>query len=210
MKKIPTLLPKDPNDLGRVIPGEIHFSVTHFAIKIDGTSCLIHEGNPYCRYDVKLFKRKNGKIIHTLTPEELISKLPPGAIACQEPDPKSGHWPHWIPVLETNPEHKYIFEGFSSLENKIDGTYECIGPKIQGNPHNEDSHIWIHHQAKELIFEVEGFKESPFETFKNLFETFPWEGLVAYNENEPIAKIRRSDFGFENTGFASTKTLFKK
>lgn len=209
MKKIKTLLPKDPNDLGKVIPGEPTVEVTHFAIKIDGTSCLIKDGIPYCRYDVKLFKRKNGQIIKTFTEEELNEKLPEGAMACQEPDMKSGHWPHWIPVLASNAEHKYILEGFENLVLKVDGTFECIGPKIQGNPHGEEKHIWIHHQAKELIFDVENWRENPYETFKNLFEYFKWEGLVAYNGIDPVAKIRRSDFWFENVGFNSVEILFK-
>jgi hypothetical protein len=172
---------------------------------------MIQDGKPYCRYDVKLFRRKHGKIVQTFTVEEVQAKLPEGAIACQEPDMKSGHYPHWIPVIEGNPDQKYIWEGFSSLVNPVDGTYECIGPKLQGNPHGEESHLWIHHQAKELIFQLkdEDLKETPYETFKTLFETFPWEGLVAYNGLDPVAKIRRSDFGFENTGFNSTKTLFK-
>jgi hypothetical protein len=211
MKKIKTLLPKDPTDLGKVIPGNpTTIDVTHFSIKIDGTSCLIENGVPYCRYDVKLFKRKNGKIIKTFTEEELKSKLPDGAIPCQEPDTKSGHWPHWIPVSETNPEHQYILEGFKNLTLCVDGTYECIGPKLQGNPHNEKHHIWIHHQAVELIFPVENWLDNTYETFKSLFENFPWEGLVAYNGSDPVAKIRRTDFGFEKCNYNQASTLFNK
>lgn len=207
MKKIPTLLPKDPNDLGKIIAGPVTISVTHFAIKIDGTSCLIKDGKPYCRYDAKLFKKKRGKITATYTPEELSKNLPEGAIPCQEPDTVSGHWPHWVPVLETKPEHQYILEGFNSLEIKIDGTYECIGPKVQNNPHGEESHKWVHHVSEKLIFPVQDWETDPFNFFKELFADFGWEGLVAYNEIEPVAKIRRSDYGFTNSGYNSIKTL---
>lgn len=208
MKKIPTLLPKDPNDLGRVIPGEVNQKVTHFSIKIDGTSCMIRNGLPYCRYDAKLFKKKNGKLT-SFTIEEIMDTLPQGSIPCQAPDQVSGHWPHWIPVLETNPEQQYILEGYKALPIIIDGTYECIGPKIQGNPHGEETHIWIQHTSPDLIIAVEYWQTDPYNTFKSLFENFPWEGLVAYNGNEPIAKIRRSDFGYEKTKYLSTKTLDK-
>jgi hypothetical protein len=212
MKKIPTLLPKDPNDLGKVINGEITVKITHYSIKIDGTSCMIKEGKPYCRYDVKLYRKKHGKIVKTLTIEEIKETLPEGAIACQAPDEKSGHYPHWIPVLETKPEHKHIWEGYTNVKNPLDGTYECIGPKIQGNPHDVDNHIWVHHQAKELIFEIpdEQQKDTPYETFKNLFKDFQWEGLVAYNGLDPVAKIRRSDFGYEKISYISPKVLFNK
>lgn len=197
MKKISTILPKDPNDLGKVIAGEIKVSIDHFKLKIDGTSCMVLDGKPYSRLDVKMFKRKKGKII-TFTEEEILKKIPEGAIACQEPDEKSGHWPHWIPVIMDDPSQKYIAEGFNNLNEIIDGTYECIGPKIQDNPHGVENHLWIPHFHEKLIFELDNeWKESPFEFFKDFFKDFQWEGLVAYNSNgEPIGKIRRSDFGY--------------
>jgi len=209
MKKIPTIYPKDPNDLGLVVEAEPMKGIKYFQVKIDGTSCMIKDGKPYCRLDIKLFKKKNGKIVKTFTKEELQKKIPEGAIACQEPDEKSGHWPHWTPVLENNPEHKYILEGFNNIENKIDGTYECIGPKINGNPHNMDRHVWVYHLDPVLRFNLDIYKYG-FVYIKGLFEDeelFQWEGLVAYNEkNEPIGKIRRSDFGlkkitYKNKGF---------
>lgn len=207
MKKIPVLIPKN-KCLSKVIPGEVTVkNVTHFALKIDGTSCMINDGKPFCRYDAKLFKRKRGRIVKTFTLDEIHEKLPIGAIACQEPDIKSGHYPHWVPVDATNPAHQYILEGFKSLINPVDGTYECIGEKIQQNPHNIVGHTWIHHQSKELIFEVDpAWKTDAYNTFKDLFSDFQWEGLVAYNGNEPVAKIRRSDFGYDAVKYQSIKS----
>lgn len=186
-------------------------NINHFKIKIDGTSAMIKNGKPYCRFDAKLFKRKKGKVI-TYTIEEVIAKLPDGAIACQEPDKKSGHFPHWVPVDENNPSHKYILEGFNNLEDKLDGTYEAIGPKIQDNHHTEEKHMWIPHFSEKLIFGLDMTgHENPFEFFKEFFVDFPFEGLVAYNEvNEPIGKIRRSDFGYKNTtGYNKASVLLQ-
>lgn len=205
MKKIPTILPKDPNDLGLVISGPLMEGIKYFQLKIDGTSSLIKEGIPYGRYDAKLIKSKKGKKTY-LTKEEVSKNLPAGAIPCQEPDEKSGHWPHWIPLLKENPEQKYMLEAFTELENKIDGTYETIGPKIQGNPHNEEKHIMVPHFSDKLRFAVdfEKMNENPYEYFKEVFKDFSFEGLVAYNDkNEPIGKIRRSDFGYINDKFNS-------
>lgn len=198
MKKIKTLLPKS-DVAGLVVAGEITVPVTHFALKIDGTSTMILDGKPYCRYDIKIFKRKHGKIVNRLSDEELSNKIPIGAIACQEPDELSGHWPHWVPVLEGDANQKYILEGFNNLQEKQDGTYECIGPKIGSNPHGIEVYKWIRHQSKELIYEVSPtWKDDPYNYFRTLFEKdFHWEGLVAYNDKETVAKIRRSDFGFE-------------
>jgi len=211
MKKIPTIFPKDPNDLGRIINGTLMNGIQHFKIKIDGTATMIKDGKPYARLDVKIFKRKKGKIIN-YTRDEIISKLPEGSIACQEPDEKSGHWPHWIPVTENNPSQKYILEGFNNLKNIIDGTYECIGPKIQGNPHGEDKHIWIPHFHEKLKIDIPELKnEEVFDFFKEFFIDFPYEGCVAYNEfQEPIGKIRRSDFNYYKYNYNKATDLFIK
>jgi hypothetical protein len=210
MKKIQTILPKDLNNMGLVTSGTLMAGINHFKIKIDGTACMIKDGHPYCRFDAKLFKRKKGKII-TFTKEEVISKLPIGAIACQEPDEKSGHWPHWVPVSIDNPSQKFIYEGFTNLSSVIDGTYECIGPKIQGNPHGEDKHYWIPHFDSKLIYQVNSLNpDNAFELFKELFKEFKYEGLVAYNElNEPIGKIRCSDFGYKKDTYNSAINLLK-
>jgi hypothetical protein len=198
MKKIPTIFPKDENDLSRVVNSDIMPDINHFKIKVDGTACMIKDGRPYCRFDAKLFKRKKGKVIH-YTIDEVKAKLPEGAIACQDPDSKSGHYPHWIPVKSDDPSQKYILEGFNNIPDdmKIDGTYECVGPKLQGNPHGEDKHIWIPHFSEKLIVNIEGLdKYDKFSYLSDFLKDFPFEGLVAYNsDNIPIGKIRRSDFG---------------
>jgi hypothetical protein len=212
MRKIPTILPKDTNDMGRVTHGTLMTGIEYFKIKIDGTACMIKDGQPYCRFDAKLFKRKKGKVIN-FTKEEVIAKLPAGAIACQEADEKSGHWPHWVPVTLGDPSQKYILEGFNNLtsENVIDGTYECIGPKLQGNPHAEDKHYWIPHFHENLNMNLTNLdNDNAFEFFEALFQDFNFEGLVAYNaSNEPIGKIRCSDFGMKKDKYNSAFELVK-
>lgn len=212
MKKFPTILPKDPENLSLVVPGEVMSGIESFRLKIDGTSCMVLDGNPYCRLNIKLFINKKGQRIE-FSEEEILSKIPTGAIECQEPDEKSGHWRHWIPVLIT-PEHQYIHEGFRNLcesvhstgESLRNGTYECVGPKIQGNPHQCDSHQWICHNDDKLVVELNGkgyWKDNPYEFFKDYFKSFPWEGLVAYDvHNQPIGKIRRFDFGYEKNPYS--------
>ena len=57
--------------------------------KIDGACCAFFYGIFYKRYDAK-----RGK-----TP-------PPGSIPCDDPDPVTGHWPHWQPILKSDPVAK--------------------------------------------------------------------------------------------------------
>ena len=165
MKKMSTLFLKDPNDLGRVIDKvnpENQWVFTAEGVKatrkFDGTSCAIIDGKLYKRYDAKLDK-KAGRA----KPERPI---PDGAIECCPPDPKSGHWPHWVPCDRNNPSDKYHWEAFDSLleDNKFfgadqigykgDGTYELCGPKIQGNPENFDSHVLVRHGSEMLHIEA--------------------------------------------------------
>ena len=93
MKKIPTLFKREfldhhvinispvlsSPDLAWVLAGEGVATE-----KIDGACCAIIDGQFYKRYDAK--KNKKG-----------VMKTPPaGAIPCDDPDPVTGHWPHWM------------------------------------------------------------------------------------------------------------------
>lgn len=132
MKKISTLYKKDPSDLSRVI-NEINpenaWVFTDPGVKatqkLDGTACAVINGQLYKRYDVK-----KGKTV------------PPFAIPCQDPDEITGHWPHWILCNHDDPADKWHFQAFDPVTD-ADGTYELIGPKVQGNPENRTVHIWI-------------------------------------------------------------------
>jgi len=96
--------------------------------KIDGTCCLIKNGELFKRYDVKQ------------------GKTPPiGFIPAQEPDPITGHWPGWLPISKEDRYHNEAFHTMQVNGQVKDGTFELIGPKINGNPENEGSHFLIEH-----------------------------------------------------------------
>lgn len=206
MKKISTLLYKDPQDLGRVTTElspelALILSELDFYLKIDGTSCLVLNGILYVRYDAKLFQKKRGKLI-TFTREEVLAKLPEGAIACQEPDEKSGHWPHWIPASSDSQQYHAQLEAFAKQKIWVDGTYECVGLKVNSNRHSEEEHYLIPHKGEKVKTNIQLQKgmtgQEVYDFFFNLFSNeFHWEGLVAYHLGAPIAKIRLSDFGLK-------------
>lgn len=182
MKKIPTLFARvfegrkivDITD--EIAPGcEEAFKNGIATIKFDGACCAIIDGVFYKRYDAK-----KGK------------KPPVGAIPCCDPDPVTGHWPHWVKVDNNNPSDKYFCEAFFNAELPlVDGTYEAIGPKIQGNPYNLDRHILVKHG------DVEVNVCRLFDNIKGWLEGHQHEGLVFWLNGEPVCKIKRSDFGFE-------------
>ena len=141
-------------------------------IKIDGTSCLVRDGKIYRRYDAK-----NGK-----TP-------PVGFEPAQDPDPVTGHWPGWL-LVGDKPEDKYHREAFNGFLGE-NGTYELVGPKVQGNPYNLNNHILVKHG--EWLFDDQPPRS--FDALKLWFENNHVEGIVWHRGNGDMVKIKRRDFG---------------
>lgn len=140
-------------------------------------SSTANYGELYKRYDAK-----KGK------------KPPTGAIPCCDPDPITGHWPHWVKVDESNPADKWFIAAVNNSSIDEDGTFEAVGPHFQGNPHKLEKDILYRHG----IFTDE-VKDAP-RTFCGLREflrTHEFEGIVFWRDGEPRCKIKRSDFGFE-------------
>ena len=91
--------------------------------KLDGACCAIIDRKFYKRYDAK--KNKRG----------VQKSPPPGCIPCDDPDPITGHWPHWQPILPSDPGAQwYLVARENTIGPLPDGTYEAIGPHFQSNP----------------------------------------------------------------------------
>ena len=124
--------------------------------------------------------------------DKYYKDIPKGAIACQEPDNISGHWPHWIECDRNNPSDKFHFEAFDKSVFE-DGTYELCGEKVQGNPENITGHELIKHGS--VVLDI---KDYTFEGIKKYLETADIEGIVFHNkEDDRMCKIRKSDFGIK-------------
>jgi hypothetical protein len=183
MKKMPCLFQRDftekqrPVLLNLVTPG-CEWVLEGEGIptrKWDGTSVLVQNGVLYSRLDCK-----NGK-----TP-------PAGAIPCDpEPDPVTGHWPHWI--CSDRPEDKWIREALVNTPGPlVDGTYEACGPKIGSNHEGLPMHVLKKH-GDELV-NLDGFKRG-FEAFKLVLTVTAVEGIVFHHPDGRMCKIRRDDYG---------------
>ena len=187
MKKIPTLFErtfanhKVTGISDKVTPGcEWVLAGEGVAtIKIDGACCAMINGKFYKRYDAK-----KGKV------------PPAGAIPCCDPDPVTGHWPHWVKVNMDDPADKWYCRAFLKTlplygTELPDGTYEAVGPHFQGNPYSLDSDRLIPHG----IYEV--YVPRTFEGIRHWLQEHYVEGLVFWRDGEPGCKIKRSDFGLE-------------
>ena len=150
--------------------------------KLDGSCCAVIGGKFYRRYDAKQ------------------GKIPPAdAIPCCDPDPVTGHWPHWIPVKEDDPAAKWFLEGYRNSGCPTEeGTYEAIGPHFQKNPYHLEKDIIEKHGLREIVVprDFEGLKR---------WLTDHWvEGIVFWKDGEPRCKLKRSDFNLRwGTDFES-------
>lgn len=166
-------------------------------VKYDGACCAIIGGEIYKRYDAK---QKYGK------------QPPEGAIPCQpEPDPITGHWPHWVKCRQDNPADKYFFAAMHERAIQInsvvgnfaqslpDGTYEAVGPHWQSNPYNLSDDTLLPH-GEEIISWGELSDEDgevSFNSIRDYLSSHVIEGIVFWKDGKPNCKIKRSDFGFK-------------
>lgn len=186
MKKIPTLFKRvfynhSIIDIVPVITEgcEEAFKNGIATVKIDGACCAIIDGKFYKRYDAK-----KGR------------KPPEGAIPCCNPDPMTGHWPHWVEIDKNNPADKWFAVALLNTETQhgkslIDGTYEAVGPHFRENPYKlMDDYLIMHGR---IVIDV----QRDFESVSKWLNEHKEEGLVFWLDGEPVCKIKRTDFGYE-------------
>ena len=206
MKKIPSLFMRnyetDRLVRNEVVPGSEWVLAGEGlpTIKIDGTACMIRDGQLYKRYDRKAKKK------HNAPPEiaEIEYKpAPVGWEACGEPDTKTWHWPGWLPVGE-GPEDQWHREAVANSivqlagpEYKtLNGTYELIGPKVQGNPYRLDKHKLVKHGQHIIAMDADLPGRAYAEIYDWLVSTLPpVEGIVWHHPDGRMVKIKRRDFG---------------
>lgn len=143
-------------------------------LKIDGACCAIIDKKLYKRYDAK-----NGK------------KPPEGSISCGDPDPVTGHHPHWVKVDINNPADKWFVRAEHNTMFLYDGTYEAIGPHFNNNPYDLDKDTLVRHGSTLL------YVPRSFDGIKQYLTDNEIEGIVFWRNGEPQCKIKRTDFGLE-------------
>lgn len=146
--------------------------------KWDGSACMVRDSRLFKRYDAK------------------HGKMPPtGFEPSQEPDPETGHWPGWVPV-GMGPEdrwHREAFDAPPAVEDTpwLDGTYELVGPKVNGGHDGLTYHTLIPHGHEPL-------KDAPRRTFHAIaafLEGVPIEGIVWHHPDGRMVKVKARDFG---------------
>jgi hypothetical protein len=190
MKKIPTIFERDWNgDRSRVVDKINPAAQWVFdgegvpTQKLDGTCAMVRDG--------KLFKRREIK------QEELLQR-PPSGFELVDADPQTSKCIGWIPVGD-GPEDKWFREAFQP--GLADGTYELVGPKVQGNPEGETEHRLVAHRDPILAFRA---NPRTYEEIEAIFHKMPTvEGIVWHHPDGRMAKIKLRDFGIKRVSEAA-------
>jgi hypothetical protein len=177
MNKIPTIFVRDMSKQPALVvpewsPGtewvrDGEGTATH---KYDGTSCMVR--------DRKLYKRR----------ELRQGDTQPVGFESLGTEENTGNTVGWVPVGD-GPDDCWHREAFTGQEEP--GTYELMGPKIQGNKSKLAGHVLIAHLTAECFPEV----PREYNALKAWFEEHNIEGLVWHHRDGRMAKIKRRDFG---------------
>jgi hypothetical protein len=183
VKKIPTIFERDwSGDRSRVVNvphkdcGWVFAGEGRATRKIDSTSCLV-------RGD-KLFKRR----------ELREGDATPDNFEFADQDEETGKRVGWVPVGD-GPEDKWHRFAFDPLLTFEDGTYELIGPKIQGNPEGQERHVLAKHTDATLWLDPQPPRD--FDGLRAWMENKDVEGIVWHHPDGRMGKLKLRDFGLK-------------
>jgi len=146
--------------------------------KWDGTSCLVKDG--------MLFKRR------TVKP----GKEPPPGFQQVDFDEVTGKAYGWVAVTGAPEDvrHNEAWRNNCADGPLPDGTYELIGPGVNGNPEKWSYCHLVRHGADELWIHPD---ELDYLGLKEFLRTHFIEGIVWHHPDGRMAKLKRRDFGLE-------------
>lgn len=184
MRKIPTIFLRDMEDMKHVTTEPNPACSWVFAgegfptRKYDGTCVMLDDaGSWWARREVK------------------PGKTPPPNYVPVETDPATGKTMGWEPIGQSA-FAKYHAEAVTSMSpypNWSPGTYELIGPKIQGNPEAAEYHKLITHMGAMHLAPIERTYEEIRARTLRLHESGV-EGIVFHHPDGRMAKIKGRDF----------------
>jgi len=191
MKKIPTIFLRDQKNMSRVTEerhpdcGWVFDGEGVATVKWDGTSCMIDGAGVWKRREVK-----NGHPI-------------PSGFVTVDADEVTGKTVGWM-LTGSGPEDRWHREALDQIPRGFGaGTFELLGPKVQGNPYGLEWHVFVHHgdARADLYFPSHlpaTFREqvrSALIDSVSLGEGV--EGVVWHHPDGRMAKIKSRDFGID-------------
>lgn len=178
MKKIPTIYLRDENDRA------------HVTDRINPECQWVFDGEGVAtrKYDGTCVKKDENGIWWARREVKRGKPFPYNFVAVDK-DRVTGKWQGWIPIGDS-PFYKFWREAISLYTNLPSGTYELLGPKINGNPEGVDRHVLQSHaSAAEWI--VEGWKPRDYVEHA---KRWGYEGVVWHHPDGRMAKLKVRDF----------------
>lgn len=181
MKKIPTLFVRDPENRSRVLP-----EVTPGCEWV-----LAGEGVATRKFDGTCVARLEG-VGWVARREVKPPKTPPPGFILVEFDPATNKSVGWEPIAQS-PFVKFWREAVDWHSGVLDyGTYELVGPNINGNPENCRRHVLVRHGAQRVAV-------APiFDMIRTIclveFSPAGVEGIVWHHPDGRMAKVKVRDF----------------
>lgn len=175
MKKIPTLFRRDPDDRAHVLIGEVspgcEWVLTGEGVptrKFDGTCCQWDGQQWWARREVK------------------PGKSAPAGFSAVEHDLVTDKTVGWEPMA-ASPFAKFHAEALAAAGTLAPGTYELVGPKINGNPEHRETHALVSHDHADVLADL-----PPLELLKWCRERGA-EGVVWHHPDGRMAKLKVRD-----------------
>jgi len=109
-----------------------------------------------------------------------------------------------MPVTD-DPEDRYFREAYEWLKRAnpeaheviLDGTYEVMGPKVQGNPEKYPMHVMYRHANPRLRMSWQPPRD--FDGIATRLSDANVEGFVWHHEDGRMVKIKTTDFGIRRS-----------
>lgn len=190
MRKIPTVLRRDPEDLRRVLPEvtpgcEWVLAGEGVATrKFDGTCVMLDEHGAWWARRVVVAGRQE----------------PPGFVEV-EFDETTGKTVGWEPIAQSPfaKWHRRALEAFAGLAEPRPGTYELCGPKVNGNPDRFEQHVLIEHATATALRANAGpITVAEIERLARTAGRQGFEGIVWHHRDGRMSKIKARDFPSES------------
>jgi len=138
--------------------------------KYEGTCVKIEKGQYFKRREVRPGKK---------APSDFVE---------EQFDENTGKRVGWVPVDPHSKEDRWHIEAFDS--GLPDGTYELIGPKVQGNPEKAETHMLVRHSEAEVLDAPRSYK-----AVAEWLKDKDIEGIVFHHPDGRMGKIKKRDFG---------------
>jgi hypothetical protein len=180
MRKIPTLFVRDFEHDPRYVTRDVSPGC-EWVLKGEGQATRKYDGTCVMFDGDRWWARREIK----------PGKSAPAGFIEVEHDDETGKTVGWEPA-DQSAFYRWLQEAASDDDGLgwDPGTYELVGPKVNGNPENAPSHMLVMHEDAHVLDDA----PRDFDSLAAWLRDHPYEGIVWHHEDGCMAKIKKRDF----------------